>query len=144
MNFFKLLIDALVDFYKRNPLLVLLIVFLCVASPALVKGVLAFVLYFVLGIIILGVILSLVFRYKVEQMQKRMRQRFDDEHFGGENPGASRSWGGFAGFGNNASSSSSSSSTEGDVKIYKTSASPEKKVSKNVGDYIDFEETKQK
>ncbi|MEG0499170.1 MAG: DUF4834 domain-containing protein, partial [Alistipes sp.] len=32
---------------------------------------------------------------------------------------------------------------EGEVKVYKTNETPEKRVSKDVGDYVDFEETKE-
>ena len=32
---------------------------------------------------------------------------------------------------------------EGEVKVRKTSGAPEKRVSKDVGDYVEFEETKE-
>ena len=32
---------------------------------------------------------------------------------------------------------------EGEVKVYKTSETPEKRVSRDVGDYVEFEETKE-
>ena len=32
---------------------------------------------------------------------------------------------------------------EGEVRLHKTSAAPEKRISTEVGDYVDFEETKE-
>ena len=32
---------------------------------------------------------------------------------------------------------------EGEVKVYRTSETPEKRVSESVGDYVEFEETKE-
>lgn len=120
------LIDALVGFVQRNPLTVLIVLILAVAAPAVLKGIAVFILYFILGVIVLSVIALFAFRWKINSMRKQM-----EEQFGEQTPGGSP-------FGQREQPG-----REGDVKVHKTSETPEKRVSKSVGDYVDFEEEKE-
>jgi hypothetical protein len=127
MNFLTAIINALVGFVQRNPLTVLVILILAIAAPALLKGVALFFLYVVMSILILAVALILVVR---RQMEEQFGEGFDPRNFGGQGFGSP-----FAG--------EPRKGREGEVKVRKTSGAPEKRVSKDVGDYVEFEETKE-
>lgn len=140
MKFLTAIIDALADFVRRNPLTTLIIVFLSLAAPSLLKGIAAFVLYFLLGIVVFALIAGLWLRWRIAQARRRMEEQFG-EQFGGGTFRSESSYGRETHrevpFGR-----SSRSSREGEVKIYVTSEAPEKRVAHGVGDYVDFEETK--
>lgn len=127
-------IDALAGFVRRNPLTVLLIVVLAVGTPALLRGIALFILYFIVGLLFLGITLLLLFRWRLHRAQREMERHFG-EGFGTQ-----------GGFGAQDSGTSprreARSGAEGEVRVHKTSASPEKRVAEDVGDYVDFEETK--
>lgn len=124
MRFVLAIIDALVGFVQRNPLTVLIIVILAVGAPALLKGIAVFILYFLLGLVVLVVALMLLFRWKIASARRQMEEQFGPNASGSPFAGEPRK------------------THEGDVKVYKTAETPEKKVSKDVGDYVEFEETK--
>lgn len=124
MRFVLAIIDALVGFVQRNPLTVLIIVILAVGAPALLKGIALFILYFLLGVVVLVVALMLLFRWKIASARRQMEEQFGPDGSGSPFAGETRK------------------AHEGDVKVYKTTETPEKKVSKDVGDYVEFEETK--
>lgn len=130
MNYFTAFIDGIATFIRRNPLTVLFIVLLAVLAPALLKGIAMFVLYFVLGILVLFFLLSILFRVRIYRMRKQM-----EEQFGRQN--AAGTW-------SERQTRGRANRREGEVRIYKTSDAPRKRVSKDVGDYVDFEETEQK
>ena len=134
MNFLTAIIDGLVRFVQRNPLTTLLIVILALGAPALLKGIALFILYFLMGLVILVVVLMLAFRWRIYKVRKQMEQQFgegfDPRNFGGQGFGSP-----FAG--------EPRKGREGEVKVRKTSGAPEKRVSKDVGDYVEFEETKE-
>ena len=130
MNFILAIIDSLVGFVQRNPLTTLLIVILALGAPALLKGIALFILYFLMGLIILVVVLMLAFRWRVYKMRRRMEEQFGEGNFGAQGFGSP-----FAG--------EPRKGREGEVKVYKTSETPEKRVSRDVGDYVEFEETKE-
>ena len=134
MNFLTAIINALVGFVQRNPLTTLLIVILALGAPALLKGIALFILYFLMGLVILVVVLMLAFRWRIYKVRKQMEQQFgegfDPRNFGGQGFGSP-----FAG--------EPRKGREGEVKVRKTSGAPEKRVSKDVGDYVEFEETKE-
>ena len=141
MNFFTAIIDSLVGFVQRNPLTVLVIVILALGAPALLKGIAAFILYFLLGIVVFTLVMGLWLRWRIAQARRRMEEQFGEQFGGGTPFGTEGSYGresrreGPFGRG-------SRSSREGEVKIYVTSEAPEKRVAHGVGDYVDFEETK--
>lgn len=131
MNLLTAILGGLVEFVRRNPLTCLIIIVLAIGAPALLKGIAMFALYFVLGCALLVLILVSLFRWRVYKVRKQMEEQFGQ---GAQNP-----------FGNpfgGARPRQEETAREGDVKIYKTADTPEKKVSKDVGDYVEFEEEK--
>lgn len=126
MGFFTAIVEAAAAFVRRNPLTVLCVVVLAVAAPSLLRGVALFILYAMLSIVLLVLVLVLLFRWRLGRVQREMQERFGREFgrdgFDGPRPQDGR---------------------EGDVKIYATSDKPEKRVSNDVGDYVEFEETKE-
>ena len=72
MNFILAIIDSLVGFVQRNPLTTLLIVILALGAPALLKGIALFILYFLMGLVILVVVLMLAFRWRIYKVRKQM------------------------------------------------------------------------
>lgn len=141
MRFLTDIIDALAGFVQRNPLTVLVIVILALGAPALLKGIAAFILYFLLGLVVFALVMGLWLHWRIEKARRRMMEERFDEQFGGETFRSESSYGRETHregpFGR-----SSRSSREGEVKIYVTSEAPEKRVAHGVGDYVDFEETK--
>ena len=69
-------------------------------------------------------------------VRKQMEQQF------GEGFGQQSGPKGFGGFGS-PFAEQPRKEREGEVKVHKTPGTPEKRVSKDVGDYVDFEEEKQ-
>lgn len=127
MNVFMAIIDAVAGFIRRNPLTCLVILILAVAAPAVLKGIAVFILYFVLGLILLASLLLFLFRWRIYKVRKQMEDQFGPQPgFGGER---------FTG-------QHAHTRQEGEVKVFKTQGTPEKRVSTDVGDYVEFEETK--
>lgn len=136
MNFILAIIDSLVRFVQRNPLTTLIIVILALGAPALLKGIALFILYFFMGLILLIVVLMLVFRWRIYKVRKQMEEQFGEGFR--QQPGQ----GGFGGFGS-PFAEQQRKQREGEVKVHKTPGAPEKRVSKDVGDYVEFEEEKE-
>lgn len=132
MNLLATLFDGIIGFIQRNPITCLVVFILAVAAPAVLKGIAVFILYFILGLIVLGFVLTLLFRWKIYRLQKQMGEQFEAQ--GGFRQGP---------FSQGPFSQRPQEETEGEVKIYRTQDMPEKKVSKSVGDYVEFEETKE-
>lgn len=131
MNLLTAILDGLVEFVRRNPVTCLIIIVLAIGAPALLKGIAMFALYFVLGCALLVLILVSLFRWRVYKVRKQMEEQFGRD---AQNP-----------FGNPFGNMRREEPVrEGEVKIYKTADTPEKKVSKDVGDYVEFEEEKEK
>lgn len=132
MGFLTAIIDALAEFVRRNPIFTLIVVVLALTAPALLKGIALFVLYLVLGFLVLVFLVSLLFRWRIRRVQRQMEEQFGADGFGGAGYGSGRG----------ARTEGSSRQQEGEVKVYRTSETPEKRVSEDVGDYVEFEETK--
>lgn len=132
MGFLTAIIDALAEFVRRNPIFTLIVVVLALTAPALLKGIALFVLYLVLGFLVLVFLVSLLFRWRIRRVQRQMEEQFGAGGFGGAGYGS----------GHGARTEGSSRQQEGEVKVYRTSETPEKRVSEDVGDYVEFEETK--
>ena len=134
MNFIMILIDSIATFVRRNPLLCLLILMLALLAPSVLKGLAAFVLYFVVGILFFGLIILLTIRWRFRRLQREMQEQFG--HMGG----------GFQGHteGYTQQQRARQTTNEGEVKVYVTSETPEKRIANDVGDYVEFEETKEK
>lgn len=125
MLFLTAIIDALVAFVRRNPLFCLLLVVLAVGAPALLRGIAVFILYFILAILMLGLLAAFMLRWRLTRMQRRMEEQF-------------RQGGTFRG----TYGEPRQPAQEGEVKVHRTAEAPEKRVAHGVGDYVDFEETK--
>lgn len=124
MNLLLLLIDAVGSFIRRNPIFCLTVLLLAVCAPAFLRGIAAALLYFFLfagGILIAG---ALWLRWRLDRIQKQAGRHFEAEN-------GSR---GFDG---------RTTDPEGEVKIFRTNGVPEKRVKRDVGDYVEFEETKE-
>ena len=133
MNLLFAIIDAIVEWIKRNPLTCILLVMLAVFAPSLFGAIfigIGIVVLVLVGISIFGIV-------KLRRMSKRMEEQGRQQQQG---------FGGFGGFGqqNTQQRSQQRSQSEGEVKVYTTEESKEKRVSDKVGDYIDFEEVKDK
>ena len=137
MNFLTAIINALVGFVQRNPLTTLLIVILALGAPALLKGIALFILYFLMGIVVLAIVLMLVFRWRIYKVRKQMEEQFG-EGFGEQTRGGFRQRNSGSPF-----AERERRGREGEVRVHKTAGTPEKRVSKDVGDYVDFEEEKE-
>lgn len=133
MGFLTAIIDALAEFVRRNPIFTLIVVVLALTAPALLKGIALFVLYLVLGFLVLVFLVSLLFRWRIRRVQRQMEEQFGAGGFGGAGFGSGRG----------ARAEGSRRQQEGEVKVYRTSETPEKRVSEHVGDYVEFEETKE-
>ena len=80
-----------------------------------------------LTILLLGVVFVLLFRYRVNKLRREMGQQGG---FSQEGPRRrTYTW--------------YSRRDEGDVKVYKTSATPEKRINDSVGEYVEFEEVEE-
>lgn len=132
MGFLTAIIDALAEFVRRNPIFTLIVVVLALTAPALLKGIALFVLYLMLGFLVLIFALSLLFRWRIRRVQRQMEEQFGAGGFGGAGFGGAR-----------GARTESRREQEGEVKVYRTSETPEKRVSESVGDYVEFEETKE-
>lgn len=133
MGFLLAIIDALVAFVRRNPLTVLCLAVLALVAPSLFRGLAAFVLYIFMGTVLLCVLLTLLFRWRLYRLQRDMEGQFrgfdggDDPFSGAADPFARRR-----------------SAREGEVKVHRTADAPDKRVASDVGDYVEFEETTEK
>lgn len=130
MRFLAAILDALVAFVQRNPLFVLLVIVLALVAPALLRGVAAFILYLFFGFILLVGALALLLRWRIWRVQRDMEKQF----------GRGFRAGGPAG---EPFARRQRRRHEGDVQVHKTAGTPEKRVSSDVGDYVEFEETKE-
>ena len=128
MNFLTALIDSIIDFVQRNPLTTIILVMLMVFAPS-VFGVL-FVGIIIAGLALLAVPLFMLFRLRrasrkmEDEFRQYGRQTQDSQHTHHEYKRRGQQ--------------------EGEVKVYTTNQQPQKRVSDEVGDYVDFEEVDQK
>lgn len=132
MNFLIVFFDALAAFVRRNPVTCIVILLLAVAAPSLLRGVAMFILYFIMSLFILMLIAVMLFRWRIGRVRRQMEEQFGGRQHFDPSDGGRRS------------GRPSSGEREGEVKIYKTAETPEKRVSEDVGDYVDFEETKER
>lgn len=108
MNLLIAIIDGIVGFIRRNPLFCLLIFLLALFAPSVLGGIAMFVLYALLGLVVLAIILLLSFRWRIYRMRKDLEDQFGGQGFG---PGGS---GGPAG-----------NAREGEIHIRKTKGAGE-------------------
>jgi len=112
MGFFTRILYGLTEFVRRNPVTCLVILILAVAAPSVLVGIANFIFYVMLTILLLGVVFVLLFRYRVNKLRREMGQQGG---FSQEGPRRrTYTW--------------YSRRDEGDVKVYKTSDTPEKRI----------------
>uniref|UniRef100_UPI004055E823 DUF4834 family protein n=1 Tax=Alistipes sp. TaxID=1872444 RepID=UPI004055E823 len=134
MNIIMQIVEGLVEFVKRNPLFTLIVVMLAVLAPSALTGIALVVLYFLLGIVLFGVIILLMIRWRFHRLQKQMEDQIRSQ--GGQGGHSRSSY--------NTNPHSRRKPNEGEVRVHITSEAPEKRISEDVGDYVEFEETKEK
>lgn len=122
------MIDSIINYIQRNPLTTIIIVMLMVFAPsafgALLVGV-AVVLLLLLAI-------PIYMLYRVRRMSRKMEDQAREQS----------QQRGF--YGRTNTQSDYGRSAEGEVRVHTTSEQPQKRVNENVGDYVDFEEVKEK
>ena len=123
MNFLTKLLDSIVDFVKRMPLFAILLVVIAFAAPSL----LGYMFYALLGLVALAILAFAIFAWRLRRVQRDLHEQF---RRAGEQSGHQHY------------SYRRKASNEGDVSIHATTAMPEKKVSDDGGEYVDFKEEK--
>ncbi len=132
MNIFRQIIEGLFEFVRRNPLFCLMVVMLALLAPSLLTGIALLVLYLLLGLVLFGVVILLMIRWRFRRLQRRMEEQMR----GASQRGPGQGYG--------PSRGSSSRPAEGEVRVHITSETPSKRISEDVGDYVEFEETPEK
>ena len=123
MNIFSAIIDSIIQFIKENPLTTLFIVMLMVFAPQAAGGLFVGLLI-LCGLLLLIPIIALCrlrrIARRMEQEAKSQQQQYTRQQY----------------------RSQQQQSREGEVNVYTTTERPQKRVSDDVGDYVDFEEVK--
>ena len=130
MNWIFAIIDAIVEWIRRNPLTFILLVMLAVFVPSAFGAILiaiAVAALLLLAIPIFGIL-------KLRRISKKMEEQAHQQGFSGQ---------GFGGQGF-TQERRTRTSNEGEVRVYSTDEATEKRVSDKVGEYVDFEEVKNK
>ncbi len=128
MNNFSNNTQGLLALIQRNLLTIIILLLLIVFAPGVFRILAIILLAGVLFIMAIPLILTWRMRRFARRMEEQMRQ-------GGFQGGFDTRGGGFGGGGNG-------SGREGDVKV-RVGGKRDKRVSDNVGDYVDFEEIKE-
>lgn len=128
MNIFSAIIDSIANFIKQNPLTVTILVMLAVFAPSLFGSILIGLLIF--GVIIMAVPLFMFF--KLWRMSRKVEKDSQSQNFGR----------GYYSRQTYTNTNNQQRKDEGEVKVYSTGQQQEKRVSEDVGDYVDFEEVK--
>lgn len=128
MNIFSAIIDSILGFINRNPLTTVILVMLLVFAPSVFGAI--FIGILALALIVLAVPLFMLFRLRraTRNFEKQARQSSHQTY-------SQHTY---------THQESSQSNHEGDVKVHSTTQQPQKRVSDNVGDYVEFEEVKDK
>ena len=123
MDFIYRLIDSFVAFVRRNPIIFLVALFVALASPQLLAGAFKAIIYAFMFFLILMLAIGLYMSYRINRLRKEaaeqtMRNASGSSRNYRQNPQQPR---------------------EGEVSVHQTEPQ-EKKINKNVGDYVDFED----
>ena len=110
-------------FVRRNPILCLFILLMALASPSMVAGVFKVILYIVMFFILMMLLGGLYLNYRI----KRLRRQAEEQQMRNAS-GSYRNYG-----------HKTQQPREGEVSVHQTEPQ-EKKINKNVGDYVDFED----
>ena len=120
--------QALLALLQRNLLTIVILILLIIVAPGLFRVLAIIILAGVLFMIFIPLFLAWRMRRFARRMEEQMRQ-------GGFQGGFHSRGGGFGG-------GAAKTQREGDVKI-RVGGTRDKRVSDNVGDYVDFEEIKE-
>lgn len=131
MNYLHAILDALVGFVRRNPILVAVIVILAITAPAVLRGLATLILYIILGMVVFAIVLLVALRWRIYKVQQQVRNQFNQQQQG------------FNPFTQQQQHRQQPRQDEGEVTVRKTTAAPEKRIAEDVGDYVEFEETKE-
>ena len=117
---YSTMIDFIIRFIKENPLTIVLLVMLIAFAPSLAGAMLIGLL------VVVGLLLLIpVFMYlRLRRISRRMEQESQ--------------------YSRSNTQREAQKQREGEVKVYTTTDRPQKRVSDDVGDYVDFEEVKEK
>ena len=126
MNFLTKLWNGIVEAFKNTPLFVFVILALAIAAPSL----LGYMLYAILGLVVLGLVAFGILAWRMQRVQREVMDQFRKQ---GEKSGHQQY---------SYRSSRRKAQNEGDVSIHATTAMPEKRISDDVGEYVDFKEEK--
>ena len=118
--------NGIVEAFKNTPLFVFVILALAVAAPSL----LGYMLYAILGLVVLGLVAFGILAWRMQRVQREVMDQFRKQ---GEKSGHQQY---------SYRSSRHKAQNEGDVSIHATTAMPEKRISDDVGEYVDFKEEK--
>ena len=72
MNFISAFIDGIVGFVRRNPLTCVILLLIAVVAPSLF----GFMLYVILGMVLVSIISALIFAWRLRRMQRQMEEQF--------------------------------------------------------------------
>ena len=122
------MIDSIINYIQRNPLTTIIIVMLIVFAPSAFGALLVGVA--VVLLLLLAIPIDMLYRVR------RMSRKMEDQARGQSQQR------GF--YGRTNTQSDYGRSAEGEVRVHTTSEQPQKRVNENVGDYVDFEEVKEK
>lgn len=122
MNFLSLLIDSIIDYVRRNPLTTTILVMLMIFAPGAFGAMFIGIMVVLLLLMAIPIFLLLRLRRASRHIKEEAHRTTNSQQFYGRQK----------------------EKQEGEVKVYTTNQTPEKRVSDNVGDYIDFEEVKDK
>lgn len=122
MDFIYRLIDSFVAFVRRNPFIFLIALFVALASPQLLAGAFKAIIYAIMFFLILMLAIGLYMSYRINRLRKEAEQTMRN---------ASGSYRNYR--------QNPQQPREGEVSVHQTEPQ-EKKINKNVGDYVDFED----
>lgn len=122
MEFIYRLIDSFVAFVRRNPVLCLVLLFIALASPQLVAGAFKAIMYVIMFFLIMMLAIGLYLSYRINRLRQDAEQKMRNAS------------GSYRNYGHNTQQP-----REGEVSVHQTEPQ-EKKINKNVGDYVDFED----
>lgn len=162
MNYLKIIFYGILSFIERNPIFCLFLLIVAIVAPILFKV----FLYVILGLLLFAVIGIAIAVWRMRKMQRQMNEQFrnmgSQQGFGGAGFGGAQGFGGFSSMGGmsleelvrqmqaQADARQQANRTGGSASAGATSSTttasgqPRKRVSDDVGDYVDFEEVKDK
>lgn len=122
MNWIIAIIDSIIDWIGRNPLTFIIIVMIAVFAPSVFGWI-----FVTIGIIILLLLaLPIIGLFKLRRMSRNIEKQARQQGFSGQHYYRTRR------------------TSEGEVSVHATDEATEKRVNENVGEYVDFEEVKNK